>query len=183
MNKLNTLEVFNFLKSHLISESKTENGKSIFNIKDAAKYCFDKFKNNSFEKIEISLEELDKIGIKNSKYPIEISFVDKESSERYKPNTAWFTFDKKSQRFVIKLNETMVFQGYDYDKKSDIFYKFWFPRFFHEFTHFCQYGKKEYEGVYEFNIISLLPAFDNQTYEDNKSLDGVLERFFICLKI
>lgn len=77
MNKWNTLEVFDFLKSHLISESKTENDKSIFNIKDAAKYCFDKFKNNSFEKTEISLEELDKLGIKNSKYPLEISFVDK----------------------------------------------------------------------------------------------------------
>lgn len=180
MNKWNTLEVFDFLKSHLISESKTENDKSIFNIKDAAKYCFDKFKNNSFEKTEISLEELDKLGIKNSKYPLEISFVDKESLDRFHSAEGWITIDKKSQRFVIKLNEVMSFNG-NHDRKTDNFYNYWFQIFFHEFTHFCQF--KEIGKTYdEFNIINLLSAIDEQTYMEDKSLYEKLEYFFYLLK-
>lgn len=180
MVKWNILEVFDFLKSHLISESKTENEKSIFNIKDAAKYCFDKFKNNSFEKTEISLEELDKLGIKNSKYPLEISFVDKESLERYQSAAGWFTFDNKSQRFVIKLNEVMSTIGICKDRNSDNFYQYWFLIFFHEFTHFCQF--KEIGNIYNFNIINLLSAIDEQTYEEDKSLYKNLKHFFYFLE-
>ena len=188
MNKWNILEVFDFLKSHLILESKTENGKSIFRIKDAAKYCFDKFKKNSFEKTEISLEELDKLGIKNSKYPLEISFVDKESSDFQKSLRGLLTFDKKSQRFVIKLNGNVNvhFLGYEnYDKNSDNFYKYWFQIFFHEFTHFCQMSKKDVPWTYDINIRTLLSAIDNNrlTYERYKILNVEnLKKFFYLLE-
>ena len=70
MVKWNSSQLLDFLSSNLIVESKMEDEQKSKLYYKAAKYCFDKFKSNSFKRTEFSVKELEKIGIKNIKYPL-----------------------------------------------------------------------------------------------------------------
>ena len=107
MVKWNSSQLLDFLSSNLIAESKMEDEqKSKFYYK-AAKYCFDKFKSNSFKRTEFSVKELEKIGIKNIKYPLYIIMAEYggEYSEIFgntdTSDSGFIDFDDKINSFRI----------------------------------------------------------------------------------
>ena len=134
MVKWNSSQLLDFLSSNLIVESKMEDEqKSKFYYK-AAKYCFDKFKSNSFKRTEFSVKELEKIGIKNIKYPLYIRMGNPEGEDseiiRLHPNARGFiNFDSKFNSFFIVILEK------DCKTDEEMFNSY----FLHEFTHFLQY--------------------------------------------
>ena len=134
MVKWNSSQLLDFLSSNLIVESKMEDEqKSKFYYK-AAKYCFDKFKSNSFKRTEFSVKELEKIGIKNIKYPLYIRMGNPEGEDseifRLHPNARGFiNFDSKFNSFFIVILEK------DCKIDEEMFNSY----FLHEFTHFLQY--------------------------------------------
>lgn len=133
MVKWNSSQLLDFLSSNLIVESKMEDEqKSKFYYK-AAKYCFDKFKSNSFKRTEFSVKELEKIGIKNIKYPLYIRMGNPEGEDsetfRLHPNARGFiNFDSKFNSFFIVILEQ------DFKTDEEMFNSY----FLHEFTHFLQ---------------------------------------------
>lgn len=108
MVKWNSSQLLDFLSSNLIVESKMEDEqKSKLYYKDA-KYCFDKFKSNSFKRTEFSVKELEKIGIKNIKYPLYVIMADPdgEYSKIFYDNTnlgGFLDFDSKINSFYIAI--------------------------------------------------------------------------------
>lgn len=134
MVKWNSSQLLDFLSSNLIVESKMEDEqKSKFYYK-AAKYCFDKFKSNSFKRTEFSVKELEKIGIKNIKYPLYIRKANPEGEDsklfRSEPNVKGFlSFDSKINSFYIGI---LVKDCKTYEECFDSY-------FLHEFTHFLQF--------------------------------------------
>lgn len=134
MVKWNSSQLLYFLSSNLIVESKMEDEqKSKFYYK-AAKYCFDKFKSNSFKRTEFSVKELEKIGIKNIKYPLYVRMGNPEGEDseifRLHPNARGFiNFDSKFNSFFIVILEK------DCKTDEEMFNSY----FLHEFTHFLQY--------------------------------------------
>ena len=134
MVKWNSSQLLDFLSSNLIVESKMEDEqKSKFYYK-AAKYCFDKFKSNSFKRTEFSVKELEKIGIKNIKYPLYIRMGNSEGEDseifRLHPDARGFiNFDSKFNSFFIVILEK------DFKTDEEMFNSY----FLHEFTHFLQY--------------------------------------------
>ena len=133
MVKWNSSQLLDFLSSNLIVESKMEDEqKSKFYYK-AAKYCFDKFKSNSFKRTEFSVKELEKIGIKNIKYPFYVIMASPEGeySKLFYENAnaeAFIFFDDKINSFYIAIL-----------KRNNRTYEDFFKSFLHEFTHFLQY--------------------------------------------
>ena len=134
MVKWNSSQLLDFLSSNLIVESKMEDEqKSKFYYK-AAKYCFDKFKSNSFKRTEFSVKELEKIGIKNIKYPLYTIMAGPEGeySKIFYDNLdagGFLNFDYKINSFRIVILERKEYKTYED----------FFSIFLHEFTHFLQY--------------------------------------------
>ena len=134
MAKWNSSQLLDFLSSNLIVESKMEDEqKSKFYYK-AAKYCFDKFKSNSFKRTEFSVKELEKIGIKNIKYPLYTIMAGPEGeySKIFYDNTdagGFLNFDDKINSFRI-----VILKRQEYKTYEDFF-----NIFLHEFTHFLQF--------------------------------------------
>lgn len=134
MVKWNSSQLLDFLSSNLIVESKMEDEQKSKLYYKAAKYCFDKFKSNSFKRTEFSVKELEKIGIKNIKYPLYIRMGNPEGEDseifRLHPNARGFiNFDSKFNSFFIVILEK------DCKTDEEIFNSY----FLHEFTHFLQY--------------------------------------------
>ena len=133
MVKWNSSQLLDFLSSNLIVESKMEDEQKSKLYYKAAKYCFDKFKSNSFKRTEFSVKELEKIGIKNIKYPLYVIMADPdgEYSKIFYDNTdseAFIYFDDKINSFYIAIL-----------KRKNKTYEDFFSNFLHEFTHFLQF--------------------------------------------
>ena len=134
MVKWNSSQLLDFLSSNLIVKSKMKDEQKSKLYYKAAKYCFDKFKSNSFKRTEFSVKELEKIGIKNIKYPLYIRMGNPEGEDseifRLHPNARGFiNFDSKFNSFFIVILEK------DCKTDEEIFNSY----FLHEFTHFLQY--------------------------------------------
>ena len=118
MVKWNSSQLLDFLSSNLIVESKMEDEqKSKFYYK-AAKYCFDKFKSNSFKRTEFSVKELEKIGIKNIKYPLYTIMAGPEGeySKIFYDNTdagGFLYFDSKINSFYIVILKRQNYKTYE----------------------------------------------------------------------
>lgn len=157
MVKWNSSQLLDFLSSNLIVESKMEDEqKSKFYYK-AAKYCFDKFKSNSFKRTEFSVKELEKIGIKNIKYPLYTIMAGPEGeySKIFYDNTnaeGFIFFDDKINSFYIAIL-----------KRKNKTYEDFFSNFLHEFTHFLQF-----KSVQNPELL-FIPW----------SIEGLADRFFI----
>lgn len=135
MVKWNSSQLLDFLSSNLIVETKMEDEQKSKLYYKAAKYCFDKFKSNSFKRTEFSVKELEKIGIKNIKYPLYVRLANPkgEDSESFRldPNLKGFIdFDCKINSFRI------VILGREDGKIDEESFDSYF---LHEFTHFLQF--------------------------------------------
>lgn len=133
MVKWNSSQLLDFLSSNLIVESKMEDEQKSKLYYKAAKYCFDKFKSNSFKRTEFSVKELEKIGIKNIKYPLYTIMAgpNGEYSKIFYDNTdagGFLNFDCKINSFRIVILERQEYKTEDF-----------FSIFLHEFTHFLQF--------------------------------------------
>ena len=180
MVKWNSSQLLDFLSSNLIVESKMEDEqKSKFYYK-AAKYCFDKFKSNSFKRTEFSVKELEKIGIKNIKYPLYTIMAGPkgEYSKLFYENVhaeAFIFFDDKINSFYIALL-----------KKNNKTYEDFFSSFLHEFTHFLQYKSVQNpEPLFiPWSIKSLTDCYfykregEHRAFEDNKKIREYIKYFF-----
>lgn len=180
MVKWNSSQLLDFLSSNLIVESKMEDEqKSKFYYK-AAKYCFDKFKSNSFKRTEFSVKELEKIGIKNIKYPLYIIMAGPEGeySKIFYDNLdseAFIFFDDKINSFYIVLL-----------KNNNKTYEDFFSSFLHEFTHFLQYKSVQNpEPLFiPWSIKSLTDCYfckregEHRAFEFNKKIREDIKYFF-----
>lgn len=181
MVKWNSSQLLDFLSSNLIVESKMEDEqKSKFYYK-AAKYCFDKFKSNSFKRTEFSVKELEKIGIKNIKYPLYTIMAGPEGeySKIFYDNTdagGFLNFDYKINSFRI-----VILKRKDYKTYEDFF-----SIFLHEFTHFLQYKSVQNpEPLFiPWSIKGLTDCYfykregEHRAFEDNKKIREDMKYFF-----
>ena len=183
MVKWNSSQLLDFLSSNLIVESKMEDEqKSKFYYK-AAKYCFDKFKSNSFKRTEFSVKELEKIGIKNIKYPLYTIMADPEGeySKLFYENAdaeAFIFFDDKINSFYIAIL-----------KRKNKTYEGFFKSFLHEFTHFLQYKSVQnpkslfilwsIEGLT--NLYFYKREGEHRASEDNEKIREDMKYFFYYL--
>ena len=181
MVKWNSSQLLDFLSSNLIAESKMEDEqKSKFYYK-AAKYCFDKFKSNSFKRTEFSVKELEKIGIKNIKYPLYIRMANPEGEDselfRSDPNVKGFvSFDSKINSFYIVI---LVKDCKTYEESFDSY-------FLHEFTHFLQFKSVQNpEPLFiPWSLENLIDCYFNKSEYDeydknfNKELRENMKYFF-----
>ena len=179
MVKWNSSQLLDFLSSNLIVESKMEDEqKSKFYYK-AAKYCFDKFKSNSFKRTEFSVKELEKIGIKNIKYPLYTIMADPEGeySKLFYENAhaeGFIFFDDKINSFYIALL-----------KKNNKTYEDFFSSFLHEFTHFLQYKSVQNpEPLFiPWSLENLTDCYfykregEHRAFEDNKKIREYIKYF------
>ena len=184
MVKWNSSQLLDFLSSNLIVESKMEDEqKSKFYYK-AAKYCFDKFKSNSFKRTEFSVKELEKIGIKNIKYPLYIRMGNPEGEDseifRLHPNARGFiNFDSKFNSFFIVILEK------DCKTDEEMFNSY----FLHEFTHFLQYKSVQNPKSFfiPWSIEGLTNCYfynregDSRASEDNEKIREGIRYFFYYL--
>ena len=181
MVKWNSSQLLDFLSSNLIAESKMEDEqKSKFYYK-AAKYCFDKFKSNSFKRTEFSVKELEKIGIKNIKYPLYIRMANPEGEDselfRSDPNVKGFvSFDSKINSFYIVI---LVKDCKTYEESFDSY-------FLHEFTHFLQFKSVQNPKplFIPWSLENLIDCYFNKSEYDeydknfNKELRENMKYFF-----
>ena len=179
MVKWNSSQLLDFLSSNLIVESKMEDEqKSKFYYK-AAKYCFDKFKSNSFKRTEFSVKELEKIGIKNIKYPLYTIMADPEGeySKLFYENAhaeGFIFFDDKINSFYIALL-----------KKNNKTYEDFFSSFLHEFTHFLQYKSVQNPKplFIPWSLENLTDCYfykregEHRAFEDNKKIREYIKYF------
>lgn len=184
MVKWNSSQLLDFLSSNLIVESKMEDEqKSKFYYK-AAKYCFDKFKSNSFKRTEFSVKELEKIGIKNIKYPLYIIMADpagEYSKIFYDTNVGtlgFLNFDSKINSFYIAILE-----------RNNKTYEDFFNIFLHEFTHFLQYKSVQNPKSFfiPWSIEGLTDCYfykregEHKASEDNEKIREDMKYFFYYL--
>lgn len=181
MVKWNSSQLLDFLSSNLIVESKMEDEqKSKFYYK-AAKYCFDKFKSNSFKRTEFSVKELEKIGIKNIKYPLYIIMAGPEGeySEIFYNNMeagGFLDFDYKINSFRIVILK----------RKNYKTYEDFFSIFLHEFTHFLQFKSVQNPKplFIPWSIEGLTDCYfykregEHRAFEDNKKIRQDIIYFF-----
>ena len=184
MVKWNSSQLLDFLSSNLIVESKMEDEqKSKFYYK-AAKYCFDKFKSNSFKRTEFSVKELEKIGIKNIKYPLYTIMAGPkgEYSKIFYDNTnlgGFLDFDCKINSFHI-----VILKRQEYKTYEDFF-----SIFLHEFTHFLQYKSVQNPKplFIPWSLENLIDCYfykregEHRAFEDNKKIREDIIYFFYYL--
>lgn len=185
MVKWNSSQLLDFLSSNLIVESKMEDEqKSKFYYK-AAKYCFDKFKSNSFKRTEFSVKELEKIGIKNIKYPLYTIMAGPggEYSKIFYDNTdlgGFLDFDCKINSFRL-----VILKRQEYKTYEDFF-----SIFLHEFTHFLQYKSVQNPKPFfiPWSLENLLDCYfykregEHRAFEDNKKIREDIIYFFYYLQ-
>ena len=184
MVKWNSSQLLDFLSSNLIVESKMEDEqKSKFYYK-AAKYCFDKFKSNSFKRTEFSVKELEKIGIKNIKYPLYTIMAGPkgEYSKIFYDNTdagGFLDFDCKINSFRI-----VILKRREYKTYEDFF-----SIFLHEFTHFLQFKfvQNPKPLFIPWSLENLIDCYfykregEHRAFEDNKKIREDIIYFFYYL--
>ena len=184
MVKWNSSQLLDFLSSNLIVESKMEDEqKSKFYYK-AAKYCFDKFKSNSFKRTEFSVKELEKIGIKNIKYPLYTIMVSPngEYSKIFYDNLdagGFLDFDCKINSFYI-----VILKRQEYKTYEDFF-----NIFLHEFTHFLQFKSVQNPKSFfiPWSIEGLTKCYfykregEHRASEDNEKIREDMKYFFYYL--
>ena len=181
MVKWNSSQLLDFLSSNLIVESKMEDEQKSKLYYKAAKYCFDKFKSNSFKRTEFSVKELEKIGIKNIKYPLYIIMAGPEGeySEIFYNNIeagGFIDFDLKINSFRI-----VILKRNNYKTYEDFF-----RIFLHEFTHFLQYKSVQNpEPLFiPWSIKGLTDCYfykregEHRAFEDNKKIREDIKYFF-----
>ena len=164
--------------SQLLESKMEDEQKSKFYYK-AAKYCFDKFKSNSFKRTEFSVKELEKIGIKNIKYPLYIRMGNPEGEDseifRLHPNARGFiNFDSKFNSFFIVILEK------DCKTDEEMFNSY----FLHEFTHFLQYKSVQNPKplFIPWSLENLIDCYfeESEIDEDIKNLNKKLREDMKC---
>lgn len=184
MIKWNSSQLLDFLSSNLIVESKMEDEQKSKLYYKAAKYCFDKFKSNSFKRTEFSVKELEKIGIKNIKYPLYTIMVGPkgEYEKIFYDNTnlgGFLNFDSKINSFYIAILKRQEYKTYED----------FFNIFLHEFTHFLQFKSVQNPKSFfiPWSIESLTDCYfyklegEHRASEDNEKIREDIRYFFYYL--